>query len=523
MERKKSGPDTGVLLSLYMMFRSLTRMRELILSIDQGTTSTRAMTFDKRGILIHSAFCEFPQIYPHPGWVEHDPEDIFDSVVTCINKLALGTDDRIISVGITNQRETIVAWDAKTGKAHHNALVWLDTRTADMVKYVADSSPLGVNIFRSITGLPLSTYFSLFKIKWLIDVAGVPNDSLFGTIDSFLTYRLTEGRSYLTDVTNASRYGLMDIKSLQWSKQILDFFNFKINLPNIVKNSDIIDSISHPSTPFLSGVPITALIGDQSAALLGHGCTKPGQSKITYGTGSFLLMNTGDEIRESPSGGLLTTLAFQIDQEPVYALEGSVASAGRSVKWAMDNLRIGESLSEFNSLAASVPNTAGVTFVPAFSGLFAPYWRDDARGVLVGLSLKSNFRHIARSILESTAIQVAQVHDLLVAEGGGASGRIVVDGGMTRSDLLLQIQSNLLNSNLNRVKQNEVTAFGCAYAAGHSMGFWEGKSVHEIIQNQEGYEIFEPDMSLDEREGVFTRWKDAVNRSFNLAKFSQKD
>jgi len=225
MERKKSGPDTGVLLSLYMMFRSLTRMRELILSIDQGTTSTRAMTFDKRGILIHSAFCEFPQIYPHPGWVEHDPEDIFDSVVTCINKLALGTDDRIISVGITNQRETIVAWDAKTGKAHHNALVWLDTRTADMVKYVADSSPLGVNIFRSITGLPLSTYFSLFKIKWLIDVAGVPNDSLFGTIDSFLTYRLTEGRSYLTDVTNASRYGLMDIKSLQWSKQILDFFN----------------------------------------------------------------------------------------------------------------------------------------------------------------------------------------------------------------------------------------------------------------------------------------------------------
>lgn len=496
-------------------------MRNLILAIDQGTTSTRCIAFDSTGAVTHSASLEFPQIYPNSGWVEHDPEAIFQSVVSCIDRLNLNAnEDAIKAVGITNQRETIVAWDRETCRPFHNAIVWLDTRTKSMVDKIGHSG--GIHQNQKITGLPVSTYFSALKIKWLIDnvpeipIALASKTCCFGTIDSYLTYRLTGNKKvFVTDCANASRYNLMDIHTLDWSVPICFELGIPIHsLPKIVSNSEIVGHISS-SIPKLENVPIASLIGDQHAALLGHGCVHRGGCKITYGTGSFLLMNT-DKPVFSPSGALLTTMAFKLGPTTasMYALEGSVASAGRSVQWAKDNLRIGENLIEFNELAASVPDTCGVTFVPAFSGLFAPYWRDDARAVIVGMSLRSNYRHIARSILEATAVQCAQVLELLEVESGIEMDSVVTDGGMTKSDLLMQMQSDLLNKEIKRSKMPESTAFGAAYAAGLCVGFWDTSITVPL------YDSFMPNMSETERRNTFTRWDDAVKRSFGLTQFS---
>jgi glycerol kinase len=507
--------------------------RKLVLAIDQGTTSTRCLTFDSKGAIAHAASQEFPQIYPHAGWVEHNPEDIYESVVSCIGRLNLDPYDEIISVGITNQRETIVAWDRSTGKPFHNAIVWLDTRTSDLVRLETETSSLGANKYRKITGLPISTYFSSMKIRWLIENVPAVSDALakdsccFGTIDSFLANRLTNGEKHVTDCTNASRYNLMDIRTLSWSDEICQSLNIPISsLPTIVSNSEIVGTVT--AIPSLKGVPITSLIGDQHAALLGHGCIQKNQCKVTYGTGCFLLMNTGHIPTDSASGSLLTTLAFKLgaDSPPQYALEGSVAAAGRSVQWAKENLRIGDDLKEFNEIASSVQDTCGVTFVPAFSGLFAPYWRDDARAVIVGMSLRSSYRHIARAILEATALQCAEIVKLIQSDAKlppQSVRSIVTDGGMTKSDLLMKIQADILDVEVKRTSMTETTAFGAAYAAGLSVGFWDDVSLDEIKSHQGGYDSFTCSMNDLERSKTFFRWEDAVKRSLDLAKFANLD
>lgn len=516
--------------------RHPTHLRKLILAIDQGTTSTRCITFDNLGKPVHKYQKEFPQVYPRPGWVEHDPESIFKSVVECIDGLNISPSDTVEAIGITNQRETIVAWDRLSGRPLHNAIVWLDTRTQDLVK-AEISHPDGPQRYRKLTGLPVSTYFSALKIKWLVDNVDTVREAMhndtccFGTIDSYLAYRLTGGEVHVTDCTNASRYNLMDISSLEWSSLICNQLGIPISaLPRIVSSSETVGRVSSSVIPSLGSVPITSLIGDQHAALLGHGCVNPGQCKITYGTGSFLLLNTGLTRKDSPSGSLLTTLAYKLgpDSPPVYALEGSVASAGRSVVWAKENLRIGDDLEEFNQYASSVPDTCGVTFVPAFSGLFAPYWRDDARAVIVGMSLRANFRHIARSIVEATALQCADVVNILRSEGDIEENlhAIVTDGGMTKSDLLMQVQADLLNTVIMRNRMTESTAFGAAYAAGLAIGFWDIKPseqpITSLIETQPGSDIFIPQMSHEQREKIFARWNDAVHRSFDLAKFNNQ-
>ena len=510
--------------------------RKLVLAIDQGTTSTRCITFDGLGKPVHRFRKEFPQIYPLPGWVEHDPESIFKSVVECIDGLNLSSFDSIEAIGITNQRESVVAWERGTGRPLHNAIVWLDTRTHELVKDEI-AHPEGAQRYRKLTGLPVSTYFSALKMKWLIENItsvreAIRTDSCcFGTIDSYLAYRLTGCKVHVTDCTNASRYNLMNLSSLQWSTEICEHLGIPVStLPRIVSSSETIGRVDPSVVPALGSVPITSLIGDQHAALLGHGCVAEGQCKITYGTGSFLLMNTGLNRKESPSGSLLTTLAYKLgpDAPAVYALEGSVASAGRSVIWAKENLRIGDDLDEFNQYASSVPHTCGVTFVPAFSGLFAPYWRDDARAIIVGMSLRANFRHIARAIVEATALQCADVVNVLKKEGDIEENfhSIVTDGGMTKSDLLMQIQSDLLNTVIMRNRMTESTAFGAAYAAGLAIGFWETKPsenpIISLIESQPGADIFIPQMTGDERDKIFARWNDAVARSFDLAQFNNQ-
>lgn len=501
-------------------------MRKLVLAIDQGTSSTRCIAFDQKGQIALSAFKEFPQIYPKPGWVEHDPEEIYDSVVACVAQLGLDLSrDSVEALGITNQRETIVAWDRFTGKPFHNAIVWLDTRTHEMVKSESQSTPAGAHKFRPITGLPISTYFSAMKIKWLMDNVPAIQEALaerrccFGTIDSFLTHRLTGSVVHVTDCANASRYNLMDLASLQWSPSVCAALGIPTHaLPGIVSNAEPVGHIHAAALPLLSGVPITSLIGDQHAALLGHACTQPQECKITYGTGCFLLMNTGSV--PVPSTSLLTTVGYKLgaDSPAVYALEGSVAAAGRAVQWAKENLRIGDDLKEFNEIASSVSDTCGVTFVPAFSGLFAPYWRDDARAVIVGMSLRTSFRHIARAIFEATAMQCAEVVKLIKQDGNAASLQAVVtDGGMTKSALLMQIQADLLDAPVRRARMSESTAFGAAYCAGLSVGFWQEIDVRDIVASQAGYDLFSPQMTPEERAAAFSRWDDAVQRSFGLA------
>ncbi len=506
-------------------------MRQLVLAIDQGTTSTRCIAFDRSGKITNSAFVEFPQLYPRSGWVEHDPDQIFDSLIKCISGLKLDTaNDQIAAIGITNQRETVVAWDRFTGEKMHNALVWLDVRTEDLVK--KELAHGGVDKYRSVTGLPVSTYFSALKIRWLIDnvpavAQGLANNRCcFGTIDSYLTWRLTKGSAFVTDCANASRYNLMDINSLNWSSSVCSTLGIPVNsLPRIVSNSEEVGRVHGDVVPILADVPITALIGDQHAALLGHACTDLHSCKVTYGTGCFMLMNTGSAPVESRSRSLLTTVGYRLgpNASPVYALEGSVATAGRALEWAKNNLHIANDVKEFNEIASSVPDSCGVTFVPAFSGLLSPYWRPDARAVIVGMSLRASYKHIARSIFESIALQCADVVKVMKKDADLADSefsQIVTDGGMTKSSLLMQMQADYLCTVVKRARMPESTAFGAALCAGMHVGFWDDKHPKEIVALQSGYDEFFPEMSDEVRNQSFARWEDAVRRSFDLARFA---
>ena len=490
-------------------------MTRYVGAIDQGTTSTRFIVFDRAGAVMASAQKEHRQIFPRPGWVEHDPEEIFRTTCEVIADALNGADLRasdLAAAGITNQRETAVIWERDTGRPIHNAIVWMDARTENLVAEMVREG--GADRFRAATGLPLATYFSALKWRWLLDHLpearrrAEKGDLLFGTIDSWLAWRLT-GR-HVTDVTNASRTQVMNLATLDWDDGLLAAFDLpRAALPEIRSSSEIFGVAGGP----LAGVPLAGLLGDQHAALLGQACLRPGQAKNTYGTGCFLLMNSGERPFPSQSG-LLTTLGYKLgDAKAVYALEGSVAIAGALVQWLRDNLGIIESAGEIETLAGSAPDNGDVYFVPAFSGLYAPYWRAGARGVVVGLTRFADKRHIARAALEATAFQTRDVLDVMVRDSGVAMKELRVDGGMVVNELLMQFQSDLLHAPLARPKVIETTALGAAYAAGLAVGFW--RSTAEIEENWAADRRWLPQMDEGLRERLYASWGKAVRRSFD--------
>lgn len=494
-------------------------MSRFIAAIDQGTTSTRCMIFDRGGNLIASDQREHQQIYPRPGWVEHDPEEIWQRTRAVV-RAALHTGGLtardLVAVGVTNQRETTVVWNRHTGQAVHNALVWQDTRTAPLVEELARAG--GQDRFRARTGLPLATYFSGPKIAWILDnVAGAraaaeAGDLIFGTIDTFLTWWLTggpRGGAHVTDVTNASRTMLMDLSTLDWDEEILRVLGIpRAMLPRIMPSSTVYGY----ATDLLEGVPVAGLLGDQQAAMVGQTCYAPGEAKNTYGTGSFLLLNTGTTPVVSRHG-LLTTVGYQFGDAPaVYALEGSIAITGALVQWLRDNLGLITSAAEVEALASLVEDTGGIYFVPAFSGLFAPYWRSDARGVIVGLTRYVNKSHLARAALEATAYQVRDVVDAMQQDSGVRLSALKVDGGMVANNLLMQFQSDILNVPVVRPSIIETTVLGAAYAAGLAVGFW--RHLDELRANWSVDRTWHPQMDEARRERLYQGWKKAVTRTF---------
>jgi glycerol kinase len=496
-------------------------LRELIMSkyiaaIDQGTTSTRFMIFDKQGKVVGYAQQEHQQIYPQPGWVEHDPQEIWLCTQTVIKdalqKCNITVAD-IVAVGITNQRETIVVWDKNTGEPFYNAIVWQDTRTDYICNQLA--ADFGIDYFRNTTGLPISTYFSAPRIKWLLEnvpglkAAAENGNALFGTIDTFLIWHLTGGL-HITDVTNASRTLLMNLNSLDWEPEILAIMGIpRQMLPEIRPSS----AIYGQATGILAGVPIAADLGDQQAALMGQTCFQVGEAKNTYGTGCFMLLNTGEQ-KVISQHGLLTTVAYKLGDAPtVYALEGSIAIAGALVQWLRDNLGLIQTSAEVEALASTVTDNGGIYFVPAFSGLFAPYWRNDARGAIVGMTRYTNKGHIARAVLEATAWQTREVLDAMREDAQVNLTALKVDGGMVYNNLLMQIQSDVLGVPVIRPQVAETTALGAAYAAGLATGFWG--SLQELSHNWLLDETWNPKMDAVEREGYYTRWKKAVSKTFD--------
>lgn len=493
-------------------------------TIDQGTTSTRFIIFDKNGKILSSAQMEHPQIFPQPGWVEHDPLVILENVKTVIRQAVVKADIDpacLQAVGITNQRETIVAWDKKTGKPYYNAIVWQDMRGKESIDALL-SRGLEHKI-HAATGLIPNPYFSASKIKWLLDhvpafIDGVERgEALIGSIDCWLLWNLSGGNEnspHCTDVTNASRYMLMDIKKLEWDSQLLEHFTIpKSILPKIVP--------SIPKKPYGSGklfcekgeIPLhfSGILGDQQAALFGQACFQKGQSKCTYGTGGFLLMNIGENPVISRNG-LLTTVAFQVEGEPAcYALEGSVAVAGSLIQWVRDNLEMIKTAPEIDQLAMSVDDCGGVYFVPAFAGLFAPYWRPSARGVICGLTGYARKAHIARAVLESTAFQVKDLFDAINQDSGIELPFLRVDGGMTVSEPMMQIQADFLNVPVVRPQVIETTALGAAYCAGLSCRYWEDFSSLEDQWKED--RRWSPLMSREVRLQKSAEWKKAIDRS----------
>ncbi|MEZ0609456.1 glycerol kinase GlpK [Fibrella sp. WM1] len=498
-------------------------MASYVVAIDQGTSSTRCIIVNRKGEIVSVAQKEHAQIYPKPGWVEHDPTEIWRNTLEVIAKarikLGLTTKD-VVAVGITNQRETTVVWNRHTGKPYYNALVWQDVRTEDMIAEMAGDS--GLDRFRAKTGLPLATYFSGLKIRWLLDnVPGLRQEAeqgnaLFGNIDSFLIWNLTggaKGGQHVTDVTNASRTQLMNLETLAWDDELLTAFNVPAAMmPSIRPSSGLFGTVTSEVMP---GVPITGVLGDQQAALVGQTCFEPGQAKNTYGTGCFLLMNTGTQIRPS-TYGLLTTVAYQFGNEaPRYALEGGVAISGALVQWLRDNLGLIQTSADVQALAAEVPDNGGTYIVPAFSGLYAPYWRADARGVIVGLTRFVTKQHIARAVLEATAFQT---YDLLAAMQKDAAVELVslrVDGGMVVNDLLMQFQADVNNVPVIRPSVTETTAVGAAYAAGLAVGYWE--SIDDLSANWGIEATFEPAMEAEKRSKLLHQWAKAVQRSLDWA------
>ena len=490
-------------------------------AIDQGTTSTRFIVFDRAGRIVSSAQKEHEQIYPKPGWVEHDPEEIWTRTAEVMREAmearGLRPED-LAAIGITNQRETTLVWHRKSGKPVYNAIVWQDTRVASSVAEFAAKG--GQDRYRAKTGLPLATYFSGLKIRWILEeVAGAraqaeAGDLLFGNIDTFLLWHLTggaDGGVHVTDVTNASRTQLMNLSSLEWDREILKDFGIPVQmLPKIVSSSEV---YGVAKVPAVAGVAIAGDLGDQQAALVGQTCFEPGEAKNTYGTGCFLLMNTGKEAVLSKFG-LLTTVAYRFGSQPAcYALEGSVAITGALVQWLRDNLGMIEKSSDIEILARTVADNGGAYFVPAFSGLYAPYWKDDARGVIAGLTRYVNKGHIARAVLEATAFQVREVVDAMAKDSGITLDVLRADGGMVMNDLLMQFQSDILAKPVVRPMVKETTALGAAYAAGLAVGFF--KDTEELRANWSVDQQWNPAMEEPVRERLFHFWQKAVTRSFD--------
>jgi glycerol kinase len=484
-------------------------------SIDQGTTSTRFMVFDREGRVVAHAQKEHQQIYPQPGWVEHRPEEILQRTIEVIDEgcaaAGLGPSD-IASIGITNQRETTVVWDRRTGEAVCNALVWQDTRVAEYITELAADG--GQNRFVAKTGLPLATYFSALKLRWILDnidgarMRAERGDLLFGNIDSYLLWNMTGGTNggvHLTDVTNASRTQLMNLDTLEWDDELLEIFGVpRSMLPEIRPSASDFGTLSVSA---LRGVPIGGVLGDQHAAMVGQTCLSPGQAKNTYGTGCFLLMNTGEK-KVLSRHGLLTTVAYKFGNAPAhYALEGAL------VQWLRDNLGLIRSSAEIEELARSVEDNGDVYIVPAFSGLYAPYWRDNARGVIVGLTRYANKGHIARAVLEATAFQTREVVEAMEADAGIRLDQLRTDGGMVTNELLMQFQADLLNRKVLRPVMRETTALGAAYAAGISCGFYRDTS--DLLDNWSVDKVWTPQCDEGQRSRLYRQWKKAVTRSFD--------
>jgi glycerol kinase len=498
--------------------------RKYVLAIDNGTTSTRAIVFDHSGNKVGVGQLETTQIFPKSGWVEHDPLEIWGNTQKVI-ELALEQAEAnnldIAAVGITNQRETTVIWDRKTGIPVYNAIVWQDTRSQAIIDDVAiaglDSPDL--NRFKVETGLPLATYFAASKISWILshvpdaEDRALRGELAFGTIDSWLVWNLTggvTGGAHVTDVTNASRTLLMDLASLSWSEKLLTAFEIPLELlPEIRSSSEIYGSAVWP----LDGVPVSGILGDQQAATFGQAAFTQGEAKNTYGTGNFLIFNTGEEIIHSRNG-LLTTVAYRLGDMPAhYALEGSIAVTGSLIQWLRDNLGIISSANEIEALALSVPDNGGAYFVPAFSGLFAPHWRPDARGAIVGLTRFVNKAHIARAALEAVAFQTREVLDATNADTGVPLTEVRVDGGMIANELLMQFQANILGVPVVRPVIAETTALGAAYVAGLAVGFWTNTEELRGLWQEE--KRWMPQISAEEREKLLRVWNKAVEKSLN--------
>jgi len=489
-------------------------MSRYVAAIDQGTTSSRCIIFDETGSIVVSDAKEHRQIFPRPGWVEHDAAEIWTNVqqvvLGALSKARLKASD-IAAVGVTNQRETTVLWDRRTGAPIANAIVWQDTRTDRLVKDLGGDA--GQDRFRDKTGLPLATYFSGPKIRWLLDnipgarAAAEAGDILFGTMDSWIIWNAT-GR-HVTDVTNASRTQLMSLATLDWDEALLDAIGVpRAMLPEIRSSSEV---YAPSKGVLLTGVPIAGALGDQQAALFGQACFEPGEGKCTYGTGAFLLLNTGEAPVPSKQG-LLTTVGYRIGDAPaVYALEGSIAVAGSLVQWVRDNLGLIAAAKDIEALAASVEDSGGCVFVPAFAGLFAPHWRSDARGVIAGLTGYVTKAHIARAALESTAWQVREVADAMAADSGVSLKTLKADGGMTANELLMQFQADVLDAPVVRPAVAETTCLGAAYAAGLAVGYWPDTDA--LKANWKAAKTWTPSMSEDARASGYRRWRKAVERT----------
>ncbi|MGP9693382.1 glycerol kinase GlpK [Brachybacterium sp. AOP25-B2-12] len=500
----------------------MNEQQQYILAIDQGTTSSRAIVFDHAGQIVSTGQKEHEQIFPRAGWVEHDPLEIWRNIRTVVGDALTGADinrHQLAAVGITNQRETAVVWDKNTGEPVYNAIVWQDTRTNRICDELAGDE--GADKYKERVGLPLATYFSGPKVKWILDnVEGArekaeAGELLFGNTDSWVVWNLTggtEGGVHVTDVTNASRTMLMNIATLDWNEDIAADMGIPLSMLPEIKSSSEVYGYGR-KRGLLIDTPVAGILGDQQAATFGQACFEVGQAKNTYGTGNFMLINTGEELVHSENG-LLTTVCYKIgDNKPVYALEGSVAVTGSLVQWVRDNLGIISSAPEIEELAQKVDDNGGCYVVPAFSGLFAPYWKSDARGAIVGLTRYVNRNHIARAVLESTAFQSAEVLEAMNADSGVDLTELKVDGGMVANETLMQFQADLLGVPVVRPKVTETTALGAAYAAGIAVGFWDGEQ--DVIDNWAEDKRWEPKMDTETRERSLRLWKKAVERTFD--------
>lgn len=498
-------------------------MNEYIAAIDQGTTSTRCMIFNHQGEPIGAHQLEHRQYYPRPGWVEHDPVEIWEktqAVVRQAMQQAGVSAEHIAAIGITNQRETTVVWDKYTGQPYCKAIVWQDTRTSEIIHELGKDG--GQDRFRKTVGLPLATYFSGPKISWILrNVDGVrqaaeEGRALFGNMDTWLIWNLTggvDGGKHFTDVTNASRTMLMDLASLAWDSQMCEIMAIPQGmLPKICSSAEVYGH-TRADGPFGGVIPVAGDLGDQQAATVGQTCFEAGEAKNTYGTGCFMILNTGEKVIQSKNG-LLSTVCYQFGNEkPVYALEGSIAITGALVQWLRDNLKLIDSAPEIERLANTVEDNGGIYFVPAFSGLFAPYWQPNARGAIVGITGFINRGHIARAVLEATAFQTREVLDAMNKDSGVALKALKVDGGMVQNELLMQFQADVLGVPVIRPKVSETTALGAAYAAGYAVGFWKTKK--DMTQNWKVDKTWYPDRISKAGTEVFAQWKKAVTRTFD--------